>query len=73
MRVRRFTTALGAIALLAVGRSTIAQTTRDEDQTERHEVRSLTLSGVRSVDRDELMQSIVTSASRCQNVVLTPF
>jgi outer membrane protein assembly factor BamA len=73
MRVRRFATALGAIALLTVGRSSIAQTTRDEDQTERPEVRSLTLSGVRSVDRDELNQSIVTSASRCQNVVLTPF
>ena len=73
MRVRRFATALGAIALLTVGRSTTAQTTRDEDQTERPEVRSLTLSGVRSVDRDELTQSIVTSESRCQNMVLTPF
>src|SRR5688572_33208440 len=74
MRVCRSSMALGAIAaLLTVGRSGFAQSTRDDDQTERPEVRSLTLSGVRSVSRDELMQSIATSASRCQNILLTGF
>src|SRR5688500_16697790 len=74
MRVRRFAVGLGAIAaLLAVGRSSTAQSTRDEDQTERPEVRSLSMSGVRSVDRAELLQSIATSASRCQNILLTGF
>jgi outer membrane protein assembly factor BamA len=65
---------LGAVAmLLAIGRNTDAQTRRDDDQTERPEVRSLTLSGVRSVSRDTLMKSIATTASRCQNVLLTVF
>lgn len=73
MRLRRFAVSLGAIAaLLAVGRSSTAQS-RDDDQTERPEVRSLTLSGVRSVNRDELLQSIATSPSRCQNMLLTGF
>ena len=73
MRFRRFAYGLGAIAtLLTVGRAGHAQT-RDDDQTERPEVRSLTLSGVRSVNRDELMKSIATSESRCQNILLTGF
>ena len=73
MRLRRFAVSLAAIAaLLAVGRSSTAQS-RDDDQTERPEVRSLTLSGVRSVNRDELLQSIATSPSRCQNMLLTGF
>lgn len=40
---------------------------------ERPEVRSLDLRGVRSVDRDELEQSIATSESRCKSVLLTAF
>jgi outer membrane protein assembly factor BamA len=73
MRLRRFAVQLGAIAaLLTVGRSGTAQS-RDDDQSERPEVRSLTLSGVRFVNRDELLQSIATSASRCQNILLTGF
>jgi outer membrane protein assembly factor BamA len=73
MRFRRFAIPLGAIAaLLTVGRSSTAQS-RDDDQSERPEVRSLTLSGVRSVNRDELLQSIATSASRCQNILLAGF
>ena len=74
MRPRRFAFWLGAIAvLLTVSRESAAQTSRDEEQTERPEVRSLKLSGVRSVDRDELVQSIATTASRCKSIVLQVF
>ena len=74
MRVRRFALGLGAIAALFTGgRQSIAQDARDANQTERPEVRSLTLNGVRSIDREELLQSIATSASRCNNMLLTPF
>ena len=74
MRPRRFAIWLGAIAvLLTVSRASVAQTARDEEQTERPEVRSLKLSGVRSVDRDELQQSIATTASRCKSVLLQAF
>ncbi|HUQ84384.1 MAG TPA: BamA/TamA family outer membrane protein [Gemmatimonadaceae bacterium] len=74
MCARRFTTALGAIAaLLSVGRMGVAQGQRDKDQTERPEVRSLKLNGVRSVNRDELQQSIATSASRCKSILLQAF
>src|SRR4030095_1155207 len=41
--------------------------------SERPEVRSLTLSGVRFVDRDELLQSIATSASHCKSFLLYAF
>jgi len=40
---------------------------------ERPEVRSLSLRGVRSVDKDELLQSIATSASRCKSFLLLAF
>jgi outer membrane protein assembly factor BamA len=74
MRPHRFTTGLGAIAaLLSVSHVGVAQRQRDSDQTERPEVRSLKLNGVRSVNRDELLQSIATSASRCKSVLLQVF
>jgi outer membrane protein assembly factor BamA len=74
MRIRRFASALGAIAaLLAASRATVAQRASDNDQMERPEIRSLTLSGVRSVNRDELVQSIATSSSRCKSVLLFAF
>jgi outer membrane protein assembly factor BamA len=74
MRPRRIAVGLGAIAaLLTVARASEAQSSRDGDQTERPEVRSLKLSGVRSVDRDELLQSIATSASRCKSILLAAF
>ena len=74
MRYRRFASALGTIAaLLATSRAAAAQRARGDDQMERPEVRSLSLSGVRSVDRDDLLQSIATSASRCKTVLLFAF
>lgn len=74
MSARRFTCAVGAlVSLLVGGRSATAQGPSDDDQTERPEVRSLEVSGVRSVDRDELLQSIATSESHCKNVLLTLF
>jgi outer membrane protein insertion porin family len=74
MRACRFPCVVGAIAsLLGVGRVGTAQSPGADDQTERPEVRSLTLSGVRSVDRDELTQSIATTASRCKSVLLNVF
>ena len=74
MRACRFPCVFGAIAaLLGVGRAGTAQSPGANDQMERPEVRSLTLSGVRSVDRDELTQSIATTASRCKSVLLNVF
>ncbi len=75
MRACRFATVFGAIvALLGAGRTSGAQTkSANSDQMERPEVRSLALSGVRSVDRDELTQSIATTASRCKSFLLTVF
>jgi outer membrane protein assembly factor BamA len=74
MRIRPFASALGVIAaLLGTGRATEAQRAEKNDQSERPEVRALTLSGVRSVDRDELVQSIATSASHCKSFLLYPF
>jgi len=74
MRIRGFAWVLGAIAaLLTSGRQANGQRTSGSDETERPEVRSLTLSGVRSVDRDELLQSIATSSSRCKSLLLQVF
>jgi outer membrane protein assembly factor BamA len=74
MRIRGFAWVLGAIAaLLTSGRLANGQRTGGSDETERPEVRSLTLSGVRSVDRDELLQSIATSSSRCKSLLLQVF
>jgi len=74
MRIRPFASALGVIAaLLGTSRATAAQRAEKNDQSERPEVRSLTLSGVRSVDRDELLQSIATSASHCKSFLLYAF
>ena len=74
MRPSRFACALAiALALLTADRTTSAQGSPDKDQTERPEVRALTLSGVHSVDRDELMQSIATTASRCKSILLQAF
>ena len=74
MRIRPFASALGVIAaLLGTGRATEAQRAEKNDQSERPEVKALTLSGVRSVDRDELLQSIATSASRCKSLLLYAF
>ena len=74
MRICRFAYALAAItALLVPGRAALTQRGTQNDQTERPEVRSLTLSGVRSVDRDDLLQSIATSASRCKSILLAAF
>jgi outer membrane protein assembly factor BamA len=74
MRIRPFASALGVIAaLLGTGRATEAQRAENNDQSERPEVKSLTLSGVRSVDRDELLQSIATSASHCKSFLLYAF
>jgi outer membrane protein assembly factor BamA len=74
MRPSRLAGALAiASALLTADRTTSAQGSPDKDQTERPEVRALTLSGVRSVDRDELSQSIATTASRCKSILLQAF
>lgn len=74
MRPRRYAIGLGAIAaLLSTGQVGLAQGQRDPSQTERPEVRSLKLNGVRSIDRDELLQSIATTASRCKSVLLQVF
>ena len=74
MRICRFAYALAAItALLIPGRAALTQRGTKNDQTERPEVRSLTLSGVRSVDRDELLQSIATSSSKCKSILLAAF
>ena len=74
MRICRFAHSLAAItALLTNGRAALAQRGTTVDQIEQPEVRSLTLSGVRSVDRNELLQSISTSQSRCKSLVLSVF
>ena len=74
MRPSRFAGALAiASALLTADRTTSAQGSPDQSQTERPEVRALTLSGVRSVDRAELLQSIATTASRCKSILLQAF
>jgi outer membrane protein assembly factor BamA len=74
MRIRRSASVLVAVgALLVTSRHVEAQRAGDRDQMERPEVRSLTLSGVRSVNRDELLQSIATSSSRCKSVLLFAF
>ena len=74
MRIRPFASALGVIAaLLGTGRAIEAQRAEKNDQSERPEVRALTLSGVRSVDRDELLQSISTSSSHCKSFLLYAF
>jgi outer membrane protein assembly factor BamA len=74
MRPSRFACALAiASALLTADRTTSAQGSPDRSQTERPEVRALTLSGVRSVDRNELLQSIATTASRCKSILLQAF
>jgi outer membrane protein assembly factor BamA len=74
MRIRRFACALGTIAaLLEPARHAEAQRAGTNDQSERPEVRSLKLTGVRSVNRDELLQSIATSASRCKGILLVVF
>jgi outer membrane protein insertion porin family len=74
MRIRRFACGLGAIAaLLEPTRHAEAQRGGANDQSERPEVRSLKLSGARSVNRDELLQSIATSASRCKGILLVVF
>jgi outer membrane protein assembly factor BamA len=74
MRIRRIALGLEAFAaLLITGRSVAAQVSTANSQTDRPEVRSLTLSGVRSVNRDELVQSIATSPSRCKSILLYVF
>ena len=73
MRLRLFTFAFGAIGTLLTAGPSEAQGPRRDEQTERPEVRSLKLSGVRSVNRDELLQSIATSASRCKGILLQAF
>ena len=74
MRPSRFACAVAiASALLAADRTTSAPGSPDQSQTERPEVRALTLSGVRSVDRAELLQSIATTASRCRSILLQAF
>ena len=75
MRAPRFASALAAVAtLLLVGsRASDAQDSRRDDQMERPEVRSLVLRGVKSVNQDELLQSIATSESRCKGMVMYPF
>jgi len=74
MRICRLAYHLAAItALLLPGRAALTQRGTQDDQVERPEVRSLTLSGVRSVDRNELIQSISTSASRCKSLLLAAF
>ena len=74
MRPSRFAGALAiASALLTADRTTSAQGSPDQSQTERPEVRALKLSGVRSVDRNELLQSIATTASRCKSILLQAF
>src|SRR5215510_14164920 len=74
MRSSRFACALGiTAALLTASGRTRAQGSPNQEQTERPEVRALTLSGVRSIDRAELLRSIATTASRCKSILLTPF
>lgn len=75
MQPTRFVRLLAAAALLVgvASRPSGAQSSRDDDQTERPEVRSLTLRGVESVDEQELLESIATSESRCKSLVLWLF
>src|SRR5688500_7859823 len=74
MRAFRFACVLSAVAALLIGsRTGSAQDPKADDQMERPEVRSLSLRGVESVDKNELLQSIATSASRCKSILLTAF
>lgn len=58
---------------LVGNRSSSAQGSSGDDRMERPEVRSLSLGGVRSVDKDELLASIATSESRCKSMLLFAF
>ena len=64
----------GAVAALLLGsRAGSAQEPSADDQMERPEVRSLSLSGVENVDKTQLLQSIATSESRCKSILLMLF
>jgi outer membrane protein assembly factor BamA len=74
MRACRIACGFVAGAALLVGPDVSgAQSSRSADQSEQPEVRSLKLRGVESVDQDELLQSIATSASRCKSLLLQAF
>jgi outer membrane protein assembly factor BamA len=74
MRACRFACVLSAVAALLLGsRTGSAQDPGADDQMERPEVRSLSLSGVESVDKNELLQSIATSKSQCKSILLKLF
>ena len=59
---------------LAVPASAVAQAgSGNPDQMEAPEVRELRITGVRSVDRKELEETLATEASGCLNLLLKPF
>ena len=71
MATRHIPWALGAVLLLAAHRLPAQQST--EDQPDNPEVVALSLRGVKAVDKGELQQSIATTASHCNGLILTPF
>jgi len=67
---------VAALALAAsafVARAASAQQTPKSDFSPTPEVKKLELNGVKSVDPDELRQSIYTTASSCRSLILWPF
>jgi translocation and assembly module TamA len=70
-RVKAFPALLLAAGLATLGRPTFAQ--RASDDADRPEVRELRLEGVRAVDKQDLEESIATSASKCRGLFQRAF
>ena len=71
MAMRHIPWALGAGLLLAAPRLPAQQSAAD--QPDNPEVVALSLRGVKAIDKGELQQSIATTASHCNGLILTPF
>src|SRR5262245_29348072 len=63
--------ALVLVASAFAARAADAQTTPKSDLSPHPEVRALELNGVKSVDTDELRQSIYTTATTCRSLILS--
>lgn len=71
-RIVPWATALLAAGAMFVPARLVAQSSRDQ-QREAPEVRSLAITGVKSVDWHDLSRSISTRASSCRSLLLYPF
>ena len=58
------------LALTVGAHRLAAQPARDNDEIERPEISDLSIKGVKSVDKDELLNSISTEESGCKSIIL---